>query len=96
MRAEEDLRGNLTKLHTTPMGAERVRKNLALGEVNVAAWCRERIALPGCKISRQGKNWYAETEGCVITVNAHSWTIITAHKRKGPEAKRDEDTGDRI
>ncbi|WP_349769525.1 DUF3781 domain-containing protein, partial [Hungatella effluvii] len=26
--------------------------------------------------------WYAENEACIITVNAFSYTIITAHKRR--------------
>ena len=34
------------------------------------------------KIGRQGKNWYAQIDGCIITVNASSYTIITAHKEK--------------
>lgn len=76
-----ELLERLDRLHTTPMGAERVRNNLGLGEVEVAAWCRERIAAPGTVIIRRGKNWYAEAEGCRITVNAGSMTIITAHKR---------------
>ena len=33
-------------------------------------------------ITRKGKNWYITVEGCIITVNAHSFTIITAHKEK--------------
>lgn len=28
----------------------------------------------------QGKNWYAYGKGVTITINAHSNTIITAHK----------------
>ena len=27
-------------------------------------------------------NWYICVEGCIITVNASSYTIITAHKEK--------------
>ena len=34
------------------------------------------------KIFRQGKNWYIKTDGCTITVNAHNYTVITAHKEK--------------
>ncbi|WP_074757660.1 DUF3781 domain-containing protein [Butyrivibrio fibrisolvens] len=33
-------------------------------------------------IGRQGKNWYAQIDGCIIMVNASSYTIITAHKEK--------------
>ena len=32
------------------------------------------------KIVRTGKNWYILTGRCKITVNAHSYTIITAHR----------------
>ena len=32
------------------------------------------------EISKQGKNRYICIEGCIITVNASSYTIITAHK----------------
>ena len=31
---------NLPKLHTTPLGAERIRRNLALTDADVMAWCR--------------------------------------------------------
>ncbi|MDE5910121.1 MAG: DUF3781 domain-containing protein [Lachnospiraceae bacterium] len=27
-----------------------------------------------------GKNWYCEVDGIKITVNAHSYTIITAYR----------------
>ena len=27
-------------------------------------------------------SWYIKIDGCVITVNAYSFTIITAHKVK--------------
>ena len=30
----------------------------------------------------KGKNWYVCIDGCVITVNAGSYTIITAHREK--------------
>lgn len=32
-----------------------------------------------CHIYRQGKNWYCEIDNIRITVNACSYTIITAH-----------------
>lgn len=32
------------------------------------------------KIFRKGKNYYIKTNGCTITVNAYSYTVITAHK----------------
>ena len=32
------------------------------------------------KIFRKEKKWHIKTDGCTITVNAYSYTIITAHK----------------
>ena len=73
---------NLDKIHTTPMGAERIRRNLALGAdvQDVVAWCKMRIESPEAAIMRKGKNCYCTVGGCIITVNAYSYTIITAHK----------------
>lgn len=74
---------NLNCLHTTPMGQERIRRNLCLAaEVeDVVLWCKEKIQSPEAQITRQGKNWYVNIDGAVITVNAYSYTIITAHKK---------------
>jgi len=73
---------NLASLHTTKMGSRRIRQNLSLGEdCDVVAWCRDAIADPATAILRRGKNWYAMTADCTITVNAGSYTIITAHKK---------------
>ena len=73
---------NISQLHTTPMGLDRICRNLNLGEdvTDLVAWCRERICDERCEIIRNGKNWYSRIDGCIITVNAYSYTIITAHK----------------
>ena len=73
---------NIEKLHTTPMGVERIRRNLSLGEdvKDVVTFCRQKILDDKAEITRQGKNWYVKIDGCIITVNAYSYTIITAHK----------------
>ncbi|MEI3508493.1 MAG: DUF3781 domain-containing protein [Bacilli bacterium] len=73
---------NLDKLHTTEMGKDRIRKNLDLDTDDVVLWCRKKISDLKSNIFRKGKNWYIEIENCVITVNAYSYTIITAHKLK--------------
>lgn len=73
---------NLDKLHTTDLGVERIKRNLCLDVDDVVRWCREKIKEPDSSIIRQGKNWYVGTVDCKITVNAHSYTIITAHKLK--------------
>lgn len=77
----ELLLSNLDQLHTTDLGAERTRKNLRLDTDNVVGWCREKIEARNANITRKGKNWYITVDGCEIAVNAHSYTIITAHKR---------------
>ena len=81
--AKQELIGNLGRLHTTELGATRIRSNLSLAaEEDVVGWCKDKITAPGTAVSRKGKNWYAQTEGCIITVNARSCTIITAHRRR--------------
>ncbi len=74
-----ELLNNLEKIHTTQMGADRIKKNLSLND-DVVVWCRNQTILSK-NIVRQGKNWYVHTEDAVITINAHSYTIITAHKK---------------
>ena len=81
MKIENELLQNIHKLHTTPMGMDRIRKNLGLGEdvQDVVEFCKKVILRDDCQIKRQGKNWYSQIDGMVITVNAYSYTIITAH-----------------
>ena len=81
---KNDLLENIEKLHTTPMGVDRIRRNLSLGDdvKDVVSLCRQKILDDKAVITRQGKNWYIKIDGCVITVNAYSFTIITAHKVK--------------
>ena len=73
---------NIDKVHTTDMGADRIKKNLSLDGGDVVEWCKSKIMSKKAEISKQGKNWYVCIEGCIITVNAGSYTIITAHKEK--------------
>nr|WP_295970632.1 DUF3781 domain-containing protein [uncultured Bacillus sp.] len=82
MDNEEVLLLNLDKVHTTKMGVDRIKKNLGIDVDDVVSWCRNKISNMNCQIARKGKNWYAEIDGCIITVNAYSYTIITAHKSK--------------
>ncbi len=79
MSGENELLENLDKLHTTELGIERIRRNLSLDVEDVVKWCREQVNSAQAEISRKGKNWYVRVDGCVITVNAYSYTIITAH-----------------
>ena len=72
---------NIDELHSTDLGIERIKRNLSLDVDDVVTWCREKIQSPNVFISRNGKNWYIDVENCKITVNAYSYTIITAHKQ---------------
>lgn len=73
---------NIDKIHTTEMGVDRIRRNLKLENVDVVEYCKDKIMDENCHIYRQGKNWYCETGTIKITVNAYSYTIITAHFKR--------------
>ena len=75
-----DLLANLDKLHTTELGIMRIRRNLGLDCSDVVDWCKEKIKVS--EINHKGKNWYATFNECIITINARSFTIITAHKKR--------------
>ncbi len=81
---KNELLENIEKLHTTTMGVERIRRNLSLGEdvKDVVTFCQQKILDDKAAITRQGKNWYIKSDGCIITVNAYSYTIITAKNQK--------------
>ena len=72
----------IDELHTTPMGIDRIKRNLSIA-ADPVQWCKVAILSPEAEITRQGKNYYIKAKGAVITVNAHSFTIITAHRIKG-------------
>jgi ribosomal protein S18 acetylase RimI-like enzyme len=74
-----DLIANIDKLHATDLGAERIKKNLSLRTSDVVLWCKDCIKRAGI-VMKPGKNWYVYRNGIVLTVNARSYTIITAHK----------------
>jgi hypothetical protein len=74
---------DIEKLHTTAMGEERIRRNLDLKTDDIIAWCRQAVRdADADAITRKGKNWYVSRDDFTLTINAHSHTIITAHKRK--------------
>ena len=75
-----DLLNNLDRLHSTKMGIERIKKNLELNE-DVVDFCRQKIMSKSALVKREGKNWYILSGDCMITVNANSYTIITAHRK---------------
>lgn len=82
IKGNSELLQNLDKLHTTESGAVRIKRNLSLDAEDVVTWCKGKIEAEGAVLTRKGKNWYVNTDDCVITVNAYSYTIITAHRKK--------------
>lgn len=73
---------NIDKLHTTEMGTERIKRNCRIETDDVVQWSKMQILDETAKIERIGKKWYVTVGSYKITVNAHSYTIITAHKAK--------------
>lgn len=73
---------NITRLHTTPLGEIRIRRNLGLNDCDAVEVIKDLIMNPNAVIERVGKNYYIRSGHCRITVNARSFTIITAHKIK--------------
>lgn len=70
---------NLDKVHTTELGLIRIEKNLGVKDgVN---YCKKILLYPETNIIKKGKNYYCENNDVIITINASSYTIITA-KRK--------------
>lgn len=73
---------HLEQLHTTELGALRIKRNLSLETDDVVGWCKRKTSSPDAVIERKGKNWYVAIADCMITINAYSFTIITAHREK--------------
>jgi hypothetical protein len=80
MKNDNDLLNNIGKIHTTELGIIRIRRNLELETKDVVNWCKQRIRQAD-DIYKKGKNWYVSFGNCIITINAQSYTIITAHKK---------------
>jgi len=77
----DNLLNNMDKIHTTELGIVRIKRNLELETNDVVKWCKNKIKKEN-KIYKKGKNWYVSGKEFIITINAHSYTIITAHKNK--------------
>lgn len=80
MGTQTELLENLDLLHTTELGAARIKRNLFLDTDDPVGWCKAKIEADNAVIERRGKNFYITIDDCIITVNAHSYTIITAHR----------------
>ena len=70
---------NIDKIHTTEMGIERIQRNLGI-DADPVDYCISKLKQNNSEVSKKGKNYYVEVDGCIITINSSSFTIITAHK----------------
>ena len=82
MEDKQILLDNISKVHTTEMGIDRIKKNLKLNTNDVVEFCKNKILDKNCNIYKQGKNWYCEIDNIKITINSYSYTIITVHTKK--------------
>ena len=71
---------NIDRIHSTALGTERIKRNLEFDVADVVEWCKQKIKLSD-KIMRKGKNRYVYIDDAILTINVHSYTIITAHKK---------------
>lgn len=81
MKEVNGLIAQVSNLHTTKLGIDRIQKNLGLEE-DVVEYCKKKVLDQNSIIYQRGKNWYVETQTEILTINAHSFTIITAHKKE--------------
>ena len=56
MKKNESLIENIDRLHTTPMGVDRIKRNLKLDIDDAVGYCKDLILHPQCRIAWQGKN----------------------------------------
>ena len=76
---KEILLENIDKIHTTEMGVGRIQKNLGIDDEPVS-YCISKLNQDNSQVTKEGKNYYVTVDGCRITINSSSYTIITAHK----------------
>lgn len=72
---------NVDRIHTTEMGVGRIQRNLEISDEPVG-YCISKLEKEDSIVTKEGKNYYVEVDGCKITINSSSFTIITAHKEK--------------
>ncbi|WP_323737244.1 DUF3781 domain-containing protein [Methanosphaera sp. ISO3-F5] len=76
---KDEILKNKEKIHTTELGIKRVKKNLLLKTDDVVMYCIKLIENENSVVVKKGKNYYINYDNIEITLNASSFTIITAH-----------------
>ena len=79
---DENVFIDIAKLHTTAKGVLRIARNLSIAEESSLSYCIAVINDERTDVVRRGKNLYYAGGDIVVTVNASSLTIITAHRLK--------------
>ena len=72
---KNELLMNIYKIHTTHLDISRIKRNLGIEE-DVVEFCKNK---QGFIELMENENWYIENGAIKITINASSYTIITAH-----------------
>lgn len=72
---------DIYKIHTTHLEISIIKRNLEIEE-DIVEFCKNKVLDKKSSIYRKGKNWYIESNAIKITINASSYTIITAHRTK--------------
>ena len=70
MEDKQILLDNISKVHTTEMGIDRIKKNLKLNTNDVVEFCKNKILDKNCNIYKQSKNWYCEIDNIKITIES--------------------------
>ncbi|HBC22252.1 MAG TPA: conjugal transfer protein [Porphyromonadaceae bacterium] len=74
---------NISRLHTTVSGRSRISQNLSLdASEDAVEVVKSLIMSKGVRFARRGKNCYIGADGCRITMNVSSLTVITAHRKR--------------
>ena len=74
---KEILKENIDYIHTTELGFLRIQRNLNIYDDPVL-FTINVINNNDSKVTKNGKNYYVSLNNIVITINASSYTIITA------------------
>lgn len=79
MELKNELIKNISKIHATKLGIERIKNNLNIKTDNVVEYCTKIIQKKNSNVVKKGKNYYVTYDNIEITINSSSFTIITAH-----------------
>ncbi len=76
---------NINLIHTTEMGYQRIIKNIGVFDTNIQKnrelilnFCKQIVKNSKSKTIIIGKNYYISNNNITLTINRHSFTIITA------------------